>query len=174
MGDRDYVREMRSLIDARTDVPTGYVAIEVATLIVEELREADPDLLAGWLDAQAEQFIRASIAKRDHSLRSHHAATRASSVFGKAMNEAAAGNTTALHTYLAMPFTLAGDVRKPLGALNHDDLVFVRDEYDRRARENRMYVSVMAQLAEKVTTGVVADHFTEEQLRNVFSLFRAA
>lgn len=175
MGDRDYVAEMRSLIDSRTTDPDGYVAIEVAKGIVEELRDTDPDLLSGWLDMQAEQFIRAAIAKRDHSLRSHRAATRHASVFGEAMDEAVkTGNTTVLHGYLTMPFTLSEDVRKPLGALTHDDLVFVRDDYTKRANENKMWASIMDKLAEKVTVGVVADHFTEAQLENVFSLFRAA
>lgn len=175
MGDRDYAGEMRVLIDDRTDVPDGYVAIDVAREIVAELRETDPDLLAGWLDAQAEQFIRAAISSRDRSIRSHRRAMKAASVFGEAVSEAmTTGNTTALHGYLHLPFTLAGDVRKPLGALTHDDLVFVRDDYSRRARENTFYASVMGKLAEKVTAGTVADHFTEVQLQNVFSMFRAA
>lgn len=175
MGDRDYVAEMRQMIDDRTRGEDGYVAIEVAKEIVAELRDADPDLLSGWLDMQAEQFIRAAIAKRDHSLRAHRAATQHASVFGEAMDEAVkTGNTAVLHGYLTMPFTLAEDVRKPLGALDHDDLVFVRDDYTRRANENKLWASIMDTLAEKVITGTVADHFSEAQLGNVFSLFRAA
>lgn len=64
---RDYVTEMRAVIDAEA---TGtYVPGTVAAHIVAKLRETDKDLLTGWLDAQAETFIRQAINNRDNSQR---------------------------------------------------------------------------------------------------------
>lgn len=173
MGFRDYVGEMRELIDLRTAGLTGYVAIEVAKQLVVELRETDPELLAGWLDAQAEQFIREMITARDRSIRSRQVHVARSAEFGSAMNAAQrTGNTATLTRFLSTPFTVEGEVRKPLGAMNHADLLFVKDEYERRSRENRMYARIMDKLAQTVTTGTVSDHYSEAQLATLFGFFK--
>jgi hypothetical protein len=51
-------------------------------------------------------------------------------------------------------------------------LLFVQGTYDQRAAENKFYAAKMGQIAERVTTGVVEDHFTEQELRTMFTLFR--
>jgi hypothetical protein len=66
---RDYAAEMRAVIDAEA---TGtYVPGVIAAAIVEKLREVDADLLVGWLDFQAETFVRQAINNRDNSLLAH-------------------------------------------------------------------------------------------------------
>lgn len=52
---RDYAAEMRVLIDSEGDSLDP--APIVAERIVEKLRADDPELLAGWLDAGAVQFV---------------------------------------------------------------------------------------------------------------------
>lgn len=171
MGERDYCSEMRAVIDAATETMDEYVAGIVAHEIVEKLRESDPDLLHGWLDAQAARFVREAIGTRDRSLRSHLHRTARAREFDEATQQFHDGDLTALTSYMTMPVTVGHNVRKPLGRLNHDELLFAHDDYARRAHENKIYADVMARLAETVMIGVVEDHYTEQQLRNIFTCF---
>ena len=171
--ERDYAVEMREIIDEATRGRDGYVAATVAAEIVNRLRATDPQLLAGWLDAQAVQVVRTAISSRDHSIRAYTRSQAKAAAFREAVDEMSrTGDTSTVFPFLSMPFTVGEDVRKPLGRLTHDDLLFVQQDYDSRARENTMYAAVMGQLAEKVTTGVVEDHFTEVQIANFFAMFR--
>lgn len=68
----DYSARMRAVIDAEADpVREPYEARIAASAIVEKLRENDPELLRGWLDAQAEQLVWRFIVDRDCQLRAH-------------------------------------------------------------------------------------------------------
>jgi hypothetical protein len=169
---RDYCGDMRAVIDAATGDQDGYIAAVVALEIVEKLRVTDLELLQGWLDEQAVQFVREAIGARDRSIRSRGHRTARAREFNAAARKHRDGDDSALHEYLSFRFTLADDVRKPLGKLNHEDLLYVRDDYQHRANDNLFYVSVMDALAERVTEGVVEDHFTEAQLQNIFGMFR--
>jgi hypothetical protein len=44
----------------------------------------------------------------------------------------------------------------------------VAGEYDDRARENTLWSTFMKALAKKIGDGTVADHFTNEQLSEMF------
>jgi hypothetical protein len=164
---------MRAVIDAATAGQDGYVRTVVAAEIVEKLRATDPELLLGWLDFQAVQFVREAIGARDHSIRSRRHRTARGREFAEASGRFQDGDAAALTRYLEMPFTVSVDDEvKPLGRLTHDELIYVRDDFQERVNENLFTVSVMDALAARVTEGVVADHFTEVQLQNIFGMFR--
>lgn len=59
--------------------------------------------------------------------------------------------------------------RKPLGLLTRRDLEYVADRYEQRARYARLSAALFRQMARKVRSGTVADHYTEEQLRGLFA-----
>lgn len=164
---RDYVAEMRSVIDAEA---TGtYVPGTVATHIVEKLRETDADLLSGWLDAQAESFVRQAINNRDNSQRTAARHHRPRSVFAEDAAAAEAGEPERLAGWLTARFTTEDGSRKPLAQLGHDELLFVADAYESRARENKLTAAFAKAIARKVKTGVVADHFTDDQLSTMWN-----
>lgn len=170
---RDFVGEMRAVIDAATSGQDSYVAGVVAMEIVDKLRATDAELLHGWLDAQAVQFIREAIGARDRSIRSRGQRFARARDFGAAMERFDGGDGDALTSYMTtFHFTVEGNERKALGKLTHDDLLYARDDYQGRADENLFYVAVLGALAEQVTDGVVEDHFTEAQLQNMFGMFR--
>lgn len=154
---RDYAAEMRAIIDAET--ATGaYASRVVAAHVVEKLRATDPELLQGWLDAQAETFVWQAINDRDRSLRSHARATAGRAEFAA---DSARGD---VGRWLNTPFSVADGMRKRLGDMSRDDLLFASGEYRARAEQNRMTSTFLAVLAKKVRRGTVRDHFTEEQL----------
>lgn len=159
---RDYVAEMRAVIDAEA---TGtYVPGVVAAAIVEKLRETDPDMLSGWLDAQAETFIRQAINNRDNSQRTAARHSRPRSAFAKDAEAAEAGEPERLAGWLSTRFTIGDGSRKPLAEMGKEDLLFVGDAYDARARENKLTAAFVRAIARKVKSGTVADYFTDDAL----------
>lgn len=62
---RDYAADMRAIIEAETG--TGPCdRVEVAESIVARLRRFDPDLLHGWLDTHAAEFVGQWVDDRIH------------------------------------------------------------------------------------------------------------
>lgn len=172
MTSRDYVAEMRALIDAEA---TGtYVSGVVAHDLVEKLRANDPELLSGWLDANAEGFVRMAINDRDRSQRTAARYGRARSAFAEDAAAAEAGDTDRLTRWLDVRFTIEDGSRAPLAAMTKDDLLFASDGYEARARENKMTAAFLRAIARKVGSKTVADHFTNEQLSTMWSSLAGA
>jgi hypothetical protein len=164
---RDYAAEMRAVIDAEA---TGtYVPGVIAAAIVEKLREVDPDLLIGWLDFQAETFVRQAINNRDNSQRTAARHARPGSVFAADAAAAEAGQPERLTGWLTTRFTVEDGSRKPLAEMDRDGLLFASDTYEARARDNRLTAAFLKAISRKVKTGVVADHFTDEQLSTMWT-----
>lgn len=160
---RNYAAEMRALIDAETS-GGPYVSATVAEHIVDKLRATDPDLLDGWLNAQAVQFLRHAINLRDCSVRSHARQTAGRSVFRDAAEAAEAGDPEALTSFLGTVYVVEDGSRVRLAEMRKPELLFVADDYERRETENALQKLFLRALARKVGRGRVADHFTEEQV----------
>lgn len=167
MSERNYAAEMRAIIDAET-AGTSYSSPVVAEHIVTKLRATDPDLLDGWLHSQAEFFIRHAINLRDCSTRTHARTAARRQAFGSDAKRHAGGESTAMVAWLNVPFAVEDGTRKRLGDLTADDLTFVADTYDSRARENAMTAAFLRALRKRVGRKTVADHFTDEQLNRMW------
>lgn len=165
--DRDYAVEMRAVMDAETG-SGPYVSRIVAAQIVEKLRATNPDLLHGWLGAQAETFLWQAINDRDRSLRSHVRATVGRSVFAKDAAAHEDGDSGALSRWLSTPFSVADGYRKRLGDMEKADLQFAAEAYRARAEQNAMTAALLAALAKKVRKGTVAAYFTDDQLDTIW------
>ena len=164
---RDYAAEMRTVIDQWT-ADSPYVSRAVANEIVAKLSVTDRDLLDGWLRVHAETLIWQAINDRDRSTRAHTRRVAGARRFAEAADAAEEGDTTALVGFLSVPYVVADGSRKTLGSLDKDDLNFVAQRYAQRAEENAMNAAFMKALARKVGKGVVADHFTNEQLDSMW------
>lgn len=156
---RNYVAEMRAVFDAEA---SGEYAIPVvASHIVEKLRATDPELLSGWLDANAVTFIGEALGGRDRSSRSHARAVARRGVFGKA----AEGDASVLGEFLSLSYVVNEDnLRKPLRSMASTDLTFVAHGYEADAKSARFEAQFFRALAKKVGADTVADHFTEQQI----------
>lgn len=157
---RDYAADMRAVIDAETG-HGPYVSRVVAREIVEKLEANDPDLLSGWLHAQAEQLLWGAINDRDRSRRASARATGSRSAFARAAGNHEGGDATALGHWLSSPYVVEDGTRRALATLTKDDLLFVARSYDDRASANAFEAAFMRALAKKVSGGTVGDHFDE-------------
>lgn len=167
MSDRDYAAEMRTLIDAETS-GGPYVSPQVAEHIVNKLRATDPDLLNGWLQAQAVNFVRHAINLRDCSTRSHARATSGRSAFAAAAELHEAGAADAMSGWLDVVHPLEDGTRKRIADMTAVDLLAVADDYDARARENGLHAAFLKAIAKKVRKGKVSDHFDDAKLAQLW------
>lgn len=163
MSDRDFAAEMRAVIDAETS-HGPYVSRQVAREIVEKLGVNDPELLEGWLHAQAEQLVWAAINTVDRSTRASARYSASRSAFAAAAVEHEEGDSTALGHFLAARYVVEDGSRRELATLTKADLLFVADRYDDRAKANAFEAAFFRALAKKVRTGAVGDHFSEERI----------
>lgn len=171
--DRDFAAEMRRTIDESAG-QGDYLPRQLATEIVEKLRANDPELLAGWLDAQAEHFVWQMINDRDRSTRAHARSTSRANAFGDAAKAHKSGNGAPLRDFLALRFTVADGHRRALASLTAADLMFVGDSYERRERDNSLMKTLMRALAKKVGKRTVGDCYSNEQLCAMFDSFGSA
>ncbi len=160
---RDYAAEMRALIDAETG-HGPYVSRVIAREIVEKLEANDPDLLTGWLNAQAEQLVWSAINLRDRSQRASARTTASRSAFASAAKDHETGDSTALGRFLGCRYVVEDGTRRVLAELTKADLLFVAEGYESSARESAMEAAFFRAIAKKVRTGCVADHFDEAKL----------
>lgn len=170
--DRNYAADMRQVIDSETS-HGPYTSAVVAAHIVEKLRATDVDLLNGWLQEQAVQFVRVAINERDHSRRAHARGTAGRSVFREMADAAEAGDPTALGSWLATVFVIEDGSRVRLGEMREPELVWAAGEYDRRARDNQLQAAFLSALARKVGDDRVSDHFDDDQLSRLWNSITA-
>lgn len=163
MTRRNYAGEMRQVIDAETSAGP-YTSATVAEHIVEKLRATDPDLLHGWLEAQAVQFIRLAINARDCSQRSHARAMSGRSVFREAADAAEAGDVEALGSWLNTVHVVEDGSRVRLSEMRKPELLFVAENYARRAAESLLQEAFLRAVAKKVGSRKVSDVFDEDKL----------
>jgi hypothetical protein len=155
---RNYTAEMRALFDAET--ASGEYAVPiVAAHIVEKLRSTDPELLAGWLDANAVSFVGEALRTVEISARGHARAVAKRGVFGKAAKSGEVGG------FLTLSYVVSEDnMRKQLRSMTGTDCSFVAKAYDHNAKTARFEASFFRALAKKVGADTVADHFTEQEI----------
>ena len=132
--ERNYVQEMRDLIDQEA---TGeYVSGVVAAQIVEKLRVNDPDLLIGWLGAQATALVHQAINERDRPRRTHARTAGPRSVFAQAAEKHERGEVAPLYRLLDTHYSVNSEnLRKPLASMNGGDLEYVSESYQARASD---------------------------------------
>lgn len=161
--DRDYIAEMRALIDLECE-SGPYISRLKAIELVNKLRARDPEFLQGYLDRRAEELVWREINDRDRSNRAHARATAGRSVFAGALEAHASGDPIPLSGFLGTRYAVADGSRRRLADLRAADLRFVAEGYERRARENAMCGAFLLALARKIDKGRVEDHFTERDL----------
>lgn len=172
---RNYHTEMRQVIDAyiadAVAAHGSYSPPLLATEIVEKLQANDPDLIEGWLSAQATDIVRETIGKIGRSTRAHAHKSTSRRNFAAAVEAHQAGDSTQLRKYSEVPFPVP-DGQKPLGLLTRAELVYAKGTYLQRAEQNRFKAVFIDKLLQKVTDNTtVNDHYTEDQLAAMFKTF---
>jgi|SRR5580765_2112607 len=169
LSPRDYAAEMAGLIEQFAS-KGPYTPRVLASDIVQFLRDNDPALLDGWLRAQAEQFVWQAINDADRHLRGSLGQTAKPRAFSKATAALRkTGDTTQLRQFLDARYTIADGTRRPLAELTAADVEYVASGYAKLARANALKAAFFGALAKRIGEGTVADHFTDEQLREMWS-----
>lgn len=164
---RNYASDMRAVIDEATS-HGPYVSAVIAEQVVEKLRANDPDLLHGWLDLQAVQFVRLAINARDCSQRSHARMTAGRSVFRDAAAAAEAGDPEPLGAFLKTVYVVEDGSRVRLSEMTKPDLLFVAEAYAQRAAESLLQEAFLRAVAKKVGGRKVSDVFSEDKLNHLW------
>jgi predicted ferric reductase len=162
-NDRDFNAEMNAFIDEVLGV-APFVAAVAAEKTVAKLREQDVELLTGWLDTNAEQFIREEITARDRAVRRHIRQSANTRRFADAADSHDEGDDTPLSQFLTMPLTVEDGLRKRLTDMNAADLQFSAEHYRQRETDNRMMKVFLLALKKKVGKQTVGDVFDETTL----------
>lgn len=165
---RDYTAEMRAHVEAMTNSEESWVAGIVAAKLVALLREQDPELLQGWLERNAEQFVRAFIVARDGTHRAHNRVIARKQTIRSAVVSAEQGDDGPLSSFLNNVYEVAGGERRRLRSMRRDDLQFAAGRYRERAAQNTFVGIFLEALAKQVGDGTVEDHFTEQDLTNMW------
>jgi len=161
MAERDYLTEMRAIIDA--EMQPGDAAPIVAARIVEKLRVNDPDLLQGILDLNAANTIRNIIHTVIGSARGHARAMSRSDEFYQRVVEGGdvAGWLSDAVTY---PVDASG-AQLPLRLMSAVQVRFAADSRDSAAVALKMESAFLRAVAKKVPAGkTVGDVFDESRI----------
>lgn len=163
---RDYVSEMRALIDAEDQA--GEPRPVLAARLVEKLRTTDPGLLAGWLDVAAVHFLRDWIGHLDRCTRSYARGNESRGAFADAARhfEHRVGESDdVLSPWLDSRYTVNPEGgRLTLRHMRAEHLLFVETDYaagEKSLRFERMFI---AALRSRVGASSVGEVFTEEQI----------
>jgi hypothetical protein len=166
--DRDYIAEMRAVIEAETG-EGPYVSAIVAGHIARKLAVTDPDLLDGWLHQMAPFLIRHMINLRDCSTRTKARTGARRQQFNEDATAFERGDRSAMSHWLDIRHVVDDDgTRKRLADMNAADLIRVADEYDTRANENRMHAAFLRAVAKKTGKRTVAAVFDEQKLNDLW------
>ena len=161
--ERNYRAEMRAVIEEATS-HGPYVSALVATDIVEKLRANDPELLDGWLNANATFLVRHMINLRDCSTRTAARTGARRQQFADDAGNFERGDRAAMSRWLELVHVVEDGSRKRLAEMTAADLAHVAGDYESRAAENAMTAAFLRALGKKVGRRTVADVFTEEKL----------
>lgn len=159
---RDYAKEMRSIMESERANP-DYTIATARDRIVEKLRDGDRDLWFGWLDLAGPGTVWEALDRID---RGHRHQTKQQALRGRFAEAAAghaAGDSTALLSFTAMPIRV-GAGTMPLGQLGASQLLAAKAGYDQRANSERMMSAFLGALLKKVGKRTVGEVFPEEQL----------
>jgi hypothetical protein len=143
-------------------LPKGdWAAPVVAAKIVTELRRKRPDLLAGWLDANAEQFITSHISTQDRIARQHRASDAPRSAFRAAADKFEAGDSTAFDLRFVIN---ANNLRRRVGDMSKSDHLYVAGEHDKRSASALFEAAFHRAIAKRIPNGkTTSDVLTEDE-----------
>jgi hypothetical protein len=167
--DRDYAKEIRALIDQATEGGT-YTPGTVAEQLVNFLRENDPELLIGWLNAQAVYYVRQAILRRDASARAHNRVQACRSVFKDAAEEfEKSGDSTELRShFLTEAYVVSDGSRMLLKDMTSMELSYVADKYSQLARTSLLREAFLRALAKRCGDRPVGEVLDEETVATMW------
>lgn len=169
MDQNQYRAAFQAYIDGR--LPKGdYVLPVVAADMVAELREKDPELLSGWLNANAEQFVTVFIGNQERSRRSQQAHDAPRTEFSDAAGRFGSGDLDALSPFAVHLVVDDKNTRRAIGDMTKADHLFVAGEHVKRSNAALLEAALHKAIAKKIparkTTSDVMTEAEYLELRN--------
>lgn len=172
---RDPVREMNARITEALDAVEGDLIPSVLALeIVQEVRNADPGLLAAWLEEMAPAIVTDAIKGRISAQRSRARAMASRRSFAAdARLWTKTGDPSVMSRWSEARYVVdANNTQRFLLEMNRKDLEFAAGVYGRSAKSLMLEEAFLLALAGHVGDRTVGDVFTEDQITEMFSQFR--
>lgn len=150
--------KMAARMDAVVSGQPDLEIYEVVEALYEELQQSDPELLHGWLQANALQFLSETIRQRFHSDRSRHRNARR-----KAFGDAADSGTLA--DYFEQRFVVnEKNTWRRLGDMTGADHRYVAGQHECTAKRAALLAKFHLAVARKVGTRRTEEVFSAEKL----------
>lgn len=168
---RDYACEMRELVDTYRDRPE-YNAASAAVEIYDWLIANDRELLIGFLEGGAVLSIRSVMTAADAATRAYARANGPASVFAEAANEAEKGNPGPLRQgFLDARYVVDEKYsRKELRNMTSDDVLYVAQKYQDRARGAMREAQFLREIAKQIGNRTVGAVFNNVQLAELHGI----
>jgi len=169
---RDYGADFQAFVDER--LPGGdYILAVVSADLVAELRRTDPRLLAGWLDANAEQFVTQVLGDQARSRRGKQSSDAPRSAFKDAAERFEGGDKEALSPF-DLHFVVGEDrLRRRLGDMTKADHLFVAGEHVKRSNAALFESAFHKAVAKRIPAGkTTSDVMTEDEYVRLRSSIR--
>jgi len=169
---RDYRAEFQAFVDQR--IPSGdYILPVLAADLVAELRKANPSLLAGWLNVNAEQFVTQVLGDQARSRRGRQAADAPRSAFKDAADRFSDGDSDALKPF-DLHFVVGDDMlRRRLGDMTKADHLFVAGEHVKRSNAALFECAFHKAIARRIPAGkTTEDVMSEDEYLRIRSSIR--
>ncbi len=170
---RDYRADFQAFIEQR--MPSGdYVLPVLAGDLVTELRQSDPALLRGWLDANAAQFLTQWLGDQARSQRGRQASDAPRSAFKDAADRFSGGDENALKQF-DLHFVVSDDMlRRRLGDMTKADHLFVAGEHVKRSNAALFEAAFHRAVAKRIPAGkTTSEVLTEDEYLRLRSSIRA-
>lgn len=173
MTDRDYVAEMNALCRAvlgESDSPLPIVAQDLVT----RLGDNDQELLTGWLEARAADFLRDHLG---HMMRSDRRVSRSQAsralerprAFERAARAFEAGDASALGARFRAEYLIDDKgTRRRVADMTGPDHLFVATGYQTESKHSAFLARVHRAVAKKIGDRKTSEVYTEEQYAEMF------
>lgn len=158
-GGRDFLAEMSELISEAT-AGGEWVPAVVAAELRGRLARTDPELLAGWLDTLAVQFLTEVITTRERSIRATARSRAGARTFGSAVK---AGDVELVGSFAVTYVVGADNSRRRVADMTGDDHRFVAGGYRETEARARMLAAFHEQVARKAGDRCTAEVMSEAE-----------
>lgn len=158
--DRDFIGDMNAWI-SKFIVDEDYVAAEQASLLLDQLRSDDPDLLAGYLDAVALAILTQRLGQK-RTARAR-AASRGKGAFRAALAAHEAGDDRPLSVFAEHLVVDGQRVSRAIGRMTREDHQYVASRQGARSKAAAMQEQFHNAIASKIAPGLTtADVISED------------
>lgn len=158
--ERDYMAEIRHAIETERKAHEGLPAPIVAQRIVQHLLDHDPELLSGWLQTNAANFVRDTISAIDRSTRAYNRRVAGRAEFAEQVTDGESAIRWLNSNYVVDEH----GGRLPLRHMRARHLAYVATGYEQDETTARFEAAFFRAVAKKVGFDEVQDHFTEDAI----------